>query len=87
MVPDMCTLGNHGFTIKHMLIVAQFGTLTPECDACVALAVAKLCRTFRDQVLAIGAPRIGINPLLAALRKLQPTREHLTPVHAEFFQL
>jgi hypothetical protein len=38
-------------------------------------------------VIACGAPRSGILPLLAALRAFQPSREHLTPLHADVLQL
>ncbi len=37
--------------------------------------------------MAAQCPRKGILPLLAAIRALQPTNEHLTPLHAEFFML
>ncbi|KAG1678888.1 hypothetical protein FOA52_003556 [Chlamydomonas sp. UWO 241] len=48
---------------------------------------AQLCKRYREQVVALGCPRSGVTPLLHAVRKLQPTREHLTPVHADFLQL
>jgi hypothetical protein len=37
--------------------------------------------------MALAIPRLGICPLTSALRKLQPTSEHLTPIHADLFQL
>eukprot|EP00955_Chlamydomonas_euryale_P047524 353707-Chlamydomonas_euryale.AAC.6 len=52
-----------------------------------AHAVAHLCKRFKEQVIALGCPRLGIAPLLCGLRKLQPSKEHLTPVHADFLQL
>ena len=36
---------------------------------------------------ALEMPRMGIFFLMTALRKLQPTSEHLTPIHADLFQL
>jgi hypothetical protein len=51
-------------------------------------AVVELCHKFRDQLL--GDPRAargGIAPLLAALQRLAPSREHLTPIHADVLQL
>ena len=49
--------------------------------------VAHLCRKYKEHVIALGCPRLGVSPLLAALRKLQPSREHLTPIHSDFLQL
>ncbi|KAI8464947.1 MAG: hypothetical protein J3K34DRAFT_99745 [Monoraphidium minutum] len=48
---------------------------------------AELCRRYRDQVIAAGAPRLGILPLLSALQRLRPSAEHLTPMHADVLQL
>ena len=49
--------------------------------------VAHLCRKYKEHVIALGCPRLGVSPLLAALRKLQPSREHLTPIHSDFLQV
>lgn len=46
-----------------------------------------LCRTFKDNLVASGNPRAGVLPLRDALRKVQPSKEHLSPVHADFMQL
>ena len=37
--------------------------------------------------MSAGSPRLGISPLMTALRKLQPSPEHLTPIHADLLQL
>jgi hypothetical protein len=50
-------------------------------------AVAQLCRRYKEQAIAAGAPRAAILPLLAALQRLQPSPEHLTPMHADVLQL
>ncbi|GAX80393.1 hypothetical protein CEUSTIGMA_g7832.t1 [Chlamydomonas eustigma] len=46
-----------------------------------------LGKSLKEHILAAGCPRVGILPLLNALRKLQPNREHVTPLHADFFQV
>ena len=50
-------------------------------------AVCGLCRRYKELLVGSGTPRLGILPLEAAIRKLQPSREHLTPMHADFLQL
>jgi len=50
-------------------------------------ALCDLCRKYKDQLIAAGTPRLGIRPLLIAAQKLQPSAEHLTPVHADALQL
>lgn len=37
--------------------------------------------------MAANTPRLGILPLESAIRKFQPSKEHLTPMHADFLQL
>lgn len=37
--------------------------------------------------MAADMPRRGVVPLRCALRALQPNREVLTPIHADFLQL
>lgn len=46
-----------------------------------------MCRKLREQVLVAGQPRLGILPLLSALQRLQPTPEHLTPIHQDVLLL
>lgn len=46
-----------------------------------------VCRTLKEQVLAMKVPRQGIAPLAAAVDKLRPGCEFLTPAHADLFQL
>ncbi|KAF6258354.1 hypothetical protein COO60DRAFT_1701346 [Scenedesmus sp. NREL 46B-D3] len=51
-------------------------------------AFVELCHKFKEQL--VGDPRAargGIAPLLAALQRLAPSREHLTPIHADVLQL
>ena len=50
-------------------------------------AVVALCRLVKQHAMALGQPKAGVAPLRAALAKLCPTPEHLSPVHADFFQL
>ena len=49
--------------------------------------VARLCRHFKDAVIAAGTPRLGLAPLLAALQRLRPGPSFLTPLHADILQL
>ncbi|XP_061363449.1 COP9 signalosome complex subunit 3 [Gastrolobium bilobum] len=46
-----------------------------------------VCKRLKDQVMLLDAPIRGVAPLLTALRKLQVSKEHLTPLHAEFLLL
>ncbi|KAI4350543.1 hypothetical protein L6164_004990 [Bauhinia variegata] len=46
-----------------------------------------LCKRFKDQVMLLEAPIRAVAPMLAALRKLQTSTEHLTPIHPEFLLL
>ena len=49
-------------------------------------AVAAVCRAFKDLAVAQRQPMSAMLPLLAALRKVQPSAAHLTPQHADFLQ-
>lgn len=49
--------------------------------------MVSLCRTFKDCCITAGHPRRAVLPLLAGLRKLQPSRTCLTPIHADFCQV
>jgi COP9 signalosome complex subunit 3 len=42
-----------------------------------------ICRRLKDQAIQTNEPNRAIWPILAALRKLQPSVEHLTPLHAD----
>jgi len=55
--------------------------------AAAAAAVVDLCRRFKDQLLTPQVARLGITPLLAALQRLTPGKQHLTPLHADVLQL
>ncbi|XP_060672523.1 COP9 signalosome complex subunit 3 isoform X2 [Ziziphus jujuba] len=46
-----------------------------------------VCKRFKDQVMLLEAPMRGVAPLLTAIRKLQTSSEHLTPLHPEFLLL
>lgn len=51
-------------------------------------AVCELCHRYKEQL--VGDPKLartGIAPLLAAWQRLAPSREHLTPIHADVMQL
>ncbi|KAH9290651.1 hypothetical protein KI387_034768, partial [Taxus chinensis] len=42
------------------------------------------CRRFKEQVMELQVPKQAIFPLRTAVRKLQPSSEHLTSLHPEF---
>ncbi|KAJ7970690.1 COP9 signalosome complex subunit 3 [Quillaja saponaria] len=46
-----------------------------------------VCKRLKDQVMLLDAPMRGVAPLLTAIRKLQTSTEHLTPLHPEFLLL
>ncbi|KAL2335210.1 hypothetical protein Fmac_016423 [Flemingia macrophylla] len=46
-----------------------------------------VCRKLKDQVMLLEAPIRGVAPLFTALRKLQVSAEHLTPLHSDFLLL
>ncbi|MBA0557523.1 hypothetical protein Golob_014588 [Gossypium lobatum] len=46
-----------------------------------------VCKRFKDQVLLLEEPLRGVAPMLTAIRKLQPSSEHLTALHPEFLLL
>ncbi|KAK7271130.1 hypothetical protein RJT34_26774 [Clitoria ternatea] len=46
-----------------------------------------VCKRLKDQVLLLEAPIRGVAPMFTALRKLQVSTEHLTPLHSEFLLL
>ncbi|XP_042514665.1 COP9 signalosome complex subunit 3-like [Macadamia integrifolia] len=46
-----------------------------------------VCKRFKDQLLLLQAPIQGVGPLRTAVRKLQPSSEHLTALHPDFLQL
>lgn len=47
----------------------------------------ELCHAFREQLTAPSRARLGVRPLLAALERLAPHKECLTPIHADVLQL
>ena len=49
-------------------------------------AVATVCRVFKELLLVKQQPMRAVLPLLSAVRKVQPTPNHLTPQHADFLQ-
>lgn len=46
-----------------------------------------VCKRLKDLVTLLEAPIRGVAPMFTALRKLQVSAEHLTPLHAEFLML
>ncbi|XP_031481582.1 COP9 signalosome complex subunit 3 [Nymphaea colorata] len=46
-----------------------------------------ICKRFKEQVMQLQVPIQGIAPLLVAIRKLQPSPEHLTALHPDFLLL
>eukprot|EP00887_Chlorella_sp_A99_P005974 scaffold27.g5974.t1 len=48
---------------------------------------AALCRHVKIHAMALRQWKRGVLPLTAAVDKLCPSREHLSPVHADLFQL
>jgi hypothetical protein len=52
-----------------------------------AVVVIYVCKRLKDHVMLLEAPIRGVAPLFTALRKLQVSTEHLTPLHAEFLLL
>ncbi|MBA0856716.1 hypothetical protein Goshw_002002 [Gossypium schwendimanii] len=73
---------------SYVLMIARFIT------SCIAeqirLAPDKfitVCKRFKDQVLLLEEPLRGVAPMLTAIRKLQPSSEHLTALHPEFLLL
>ncbi|KAK7381002.1 hypothetical protein VNO78_33525 [Psophocarpus tetragonolobus] len=46
-----------------------------------------VCKRLKDQVMLLEAPIRGVAPLFTALRKLQVSAEHLTPLHSDFLLL
>ncbi|XP_054790111.1 COP9 signalosome complex subunit 3-like [Prosopis cineraria] len=68
--------------------------ITSFIDACAAEQIRSipdkfisLCKRFKDQVMLLQTPIRGVAPMLTALKKLQTSTEHLTPLHPEFLML
>jgi hypothetical protein len=70
--------------------------LTPNLLPCPALpcphsaptrAVVALCHAVRAHCVALGLALHGVLPLRAAVAKLCPSTDLLSPIHADFFQL
>lgn len=53
----------------------------------LAVVVVSVCKRLKDLVTLLEAPIRGVAPMFTALRKLQVSAEHLTPLHAEFLML
>ncbi len=51
------------------------------------IAVNMVCRRVKEQALQLQEPLRAILPLQAAIRKLQPSSEFLTAMHADFLQM
>ncbi|XP_073393390.1 COP9 signalosome complex subunit 3 isoform X1 [Physcomitrium patens] len=46
-----------------------------------------VCRRLRDQAMHLHEPMRAILPLQCAIRKLQPSSEYLTAIHADYLQM
>lgn len=46
-----------------------------------------VCKKLKDQVILLQVPMQGIAPMRTAIRKLQPSTEHLTTLHPDFLLL
>jgi COP9 signalosome complex subunit 3 len=46
-----------------------------------------VCKVLKSEAMQLNAPIRGIAPLRAAVRKVQASSEHLTPLHAEYLTL
>lgn len=46
-----------------------------------------VCKRLKDQVMLLEAPIRGVSVMMTAIKKLQPSSEHLTPLHPEFLLL
>ena len=53
----------------------------------ILLAVVSLCKRFKDKVLELRDPLLGVAPLLAAVRKVQVSTKRLTALHPDCLQL
>ncbi|KAK9104190.1 hypothetical protein Scep_021034 [Stephania cephalantha] len=69
-------------------------TIAKFIDSCVTeqirLAPEKfvsVCRKLKDETMQLQMPIRGVAPLRTAVRKLQPTSEHLTTLHPDFLVL
>ncbi|KAJ4882840.1 COP9 signalosome complex subunit 3 [Raphanus sativus] len=51
------------------------------------LAVVSLCKRFKDRVLELKDPLLGVAPLLSAVRKVQVSAKCLTALHPDCLQL
>ncbi|GMH06827.1 hypothetical protein Nepgr_008667 [Nepenthes gracilis] len=46
-----------------------------------------VCKRLKDQAMLLDAPIRGVSAMLTAIRKLQPSSEHLTTLHPDFLLL
>ena len=84
LVPDKC-IDLYKYNIFDMDVHHLF-TSTISCWY-VEFAVVSVCKRFKDQVMLLETPMRGVAPLLTAIRKLQPSSEHLTSLHPDFLLL
>ncbi|KAK7410764.1 hypothetical protein VNO78_01838 [Psophocarpus tetragonolobus] len=69
-------------------IITRFiGTCSTEQIRLAPDKFLSVCKRLKDQVILLEAPIRGVAPLFTALRKLQVSAEHLTPLHSEFLLL
>ncbi|CAI0456872.1 unnamed protein product [Linum tenue] len=87
---DACTSGPVSKELAANLVLITSRFITSCSTEQIRLAPEKftgMCKRFKDQVLLIEAPMRGVAPLLVAVRKVQPSSEHLTSLHPDFLQL
>ncbi|KAK9061677.1 hypothetical protein SSX86_018860 [Deinandra increscens subsp. villosa] len=46
-----------------------------------------VCKRLHELVMTLRAPIRAVGPLLTAIHKIQPSPEHLTPLHTDFLQV
>uniref|UniRef100_A0A2P2KLT1 COP9 signalosome complex subunit 3 n=1 Tax=Rhizophora mucronata TaxID=61149 RepID=A0A2P2KLT1_RHIMU len=86
---DACTSGAvpEDLVEELVLITARFITSCAAEQICLApTKFIVVCKKFKEQAV-LRAPIRGVAPLLAAVRKLQSSPEHLTTLHPDFLQL
>ncbi|KAJ0051764.1 hypothetical protein Pint_02942 [Pistacia integerrima] len=63
-------------------IIARFITsCAPEQIRLASDKFITVCKRFKDMVMLLEAPIRGVGPMLSAIRKIQPSTEHLTTLH------
>jgi COP9 signalosome complex subunit 3 len=74
--------GNFVVTASNFLCVCAADQIRLAFEKCIVI-----CRRLKDHAIQINEPNRAICPLFSALSKLQPSTEHLTPLHADYLLL